>query len=63
MKTTSVALFLALSAGYLSAANATSLNNNFTQVNKETLTSNQDADTKTNPEKSNHLAANGKVQS
>lgn len=62
MKTSSVALFLALSAGYLSAANATSLNNNFAQVNKETLTSNQDPDTKTNAEKSSRLAASSKTQ-
>ena len=43
MKTTSVALFLALSAGYLNAANAESLNNIVPRVAKATLAGEPDA--------------------
>lgn len=41
MKTTSVALFLALSAGYLGAANADSLSSNAAKANKEAISSNE----------------------
>ncbi|WP_319781963.1 hypothetical protein [Oceanisphaera sp. IT1-181] len=41
MKTTSVALFLALSAGYLGAANAESLSSHAAKANKEAISSNE----------------------
>lgn len=41
MKTTSVALFLALSAGYLGVANAESLSSNAAKANKEAISSNE----------------------
>ena len=61
MKTTSVALFLALSAGYLGAANAESLNNNATHTNQKTITSNQDTDTDTESEERSRLAVSSKA--
>ena len=44
MKTSSVALFLALSAGYLGAASAQSVNDNQPRDTDATITSNHDPD-------------------